>query len=140
MTFTLLIILLALDGRYPSWHWLLLLPVICLQFMMVTGIGLFFSALNVFVRDFGLLLPNILVMVLFLSPIFYSVESYPGAIRFWLKFNPFYLVAEGYRQPLIYSALPPLWQLGLLAAVSVGCFVGGLAYFRRLKSYFDAKL
>jgi ABC-type polysaccharide/polyol phosphate export permease len=140
VTFALLIILLAFDGRYPSWPWLILLPVICLQFMMVTGIGLFVSALNVFVRDVGLLLPNILVMVLFLSPIFYSVESYPQAIRFWLKFNPFYLVSEGYRQPLIHNAVPPLWQLALLTATSIGCFAGGLAYFRRLKGYFDAKL
>jgi homopolymeric O-antigen transport system permease protein len=140
VAFGLLVVLLAFDNRYPGAAWLLIPLVLALQFMLVTGIALFLSAVNVFVRDMALILPNLLVVVLFASPIFYPVDAFPPALQTWVRLNPFYLIADCYRQPLIYGQFPDSRELGLLGAVALGAFVAGLSYFRRLKGYFDAML
>lgn len=114
--------------------------VIVLQLLFVSGIGLFLAALNVFVRDTALALPSVLTMLLFASPIFYPLSAYPPIAQAILKFNPFYVLAECYRAPLLTGSLPPFWMLTYLAAVSIVLIAGGLWWFRRLKSFFDTRL
>jgi len=140
VSFLLLAVLLALGGHAPTAAWLIIPLVLVLQFTLITGLGLFLGAINVFVRDVTQILPNLLVVLLFASPIFYSVDAFPEGLQFWVQLNPFYLVSNGYRVPLMYGVLPPLWQLALLTAIALAMQVGGLAYFRRLKGYFDARL
>ena len=62
VSFALVIILKLASGGPPSLAWLTLPVVVVLQFLFVSGIGLFLSALNVFVRDTVLVLPNLLTL------------------------------------------------------------------------------
>jgi lipopolysaccharide transport system permease protein len=57
-----------------------------------------------------------------------------------LQFNPFYVIAECYRTPILNGTLPKLSMLAFLALVSAAVFLGGLWWFRRLKSFFDTRL
>ena len=135
-----LAILMVVDGIAPSWRWLYIVPVIALQFVMLIGIGLFLSALNVFIRDVAMALPNLLLMILFSSPIFYPIEAFPRVAQAVSRFNPFYVITEGYRQPLLHDRLPPSWTLLYLAVVAVVSLFVGLTVFRRAKGFFDARL
>lgn len=54
--------------------------------------------------------------------------------------NTFYIITEGYRQPLIYHRIPGVLGLVYLAAVSVGLDAYGLRVFGRLKKYREARL
>lgn len=119
----------------------LILPIsIFLQLLFVSGFGLFLAALQVFLRDTALALPSILTMLLFASPIFYPITSYPEGVRPFLIYNPFYIMAELYRSPIMVGELPPLWMLIYLGVLSAGLFASGLWWFRRLKSFFDTRL
>lgn len=113
---------------------------IVLQLVFVAGLGLFLSALQVFVRDTALALPSVLTILLFASPIFYPVSAYPAPIQAILVFNPFYVIAECYRAPLLTGSFPPLWMLAYLTLVSAVLISAGLWWFRRLKSFFDTRL
>src|SRR2546427_562767 len=113
---------------------------IVFQVLFISGLGLFLAALNVFVRDVFLVLPNVLLLVLFASPIFYPIEAFPSVIRPLVLFNPFYVVTEAYRAPLIRHSLPLLWTLVYLVILAVLVFWAGLGFFRRLKSFFDSRL
>ena len=118
-----------------------LLPfVILLQLVFVSGLGLFLAALNVFLRDTALALPSVLTILLFASPIFYPLTSYPQQVQVYLVYNPFYVLAECYRAPILTGRLPPLWMVAYLTAISALLFRGGLWWFRRLKSFFDTRL
>jgi lipopolysaccharide transport system permease protein len=127
-------------GLWPRAAMLALPLTILLQFTLVAGLGLFLGALNVFVRDTALALPNILTLILFASPIFYSLTAYPEAARLILKYNPLYVISECYRAPIIDGRFPPVWMIVYLAFVSAIVFGSGLWWFRRLKSFFDARL
>jgi lipopolysaccharide transport system permease protein len=130
----------VLSGTRPSLSWLAILPVLLFQFVFITGIGLCLAAVNVFVRDTALVLPNVLMIVLFSSPIFYPLSEFPGVLQGVLQFHPFQVIAEGYRQPLLYRAWPAPWSLVYLAVLSATAFLGGLVFFRKLKGYFDARI
>ncbi|MGY3534256.1 lipopolysaccharide transport system permease protein [Bradyrhizobium embrapense] len=133
-------ILFVVSGQAPS-PALLVLPIsLFLGMMFVAGLGLFLAALNVFVRDTSLALPNVLTLLLFASPIFYPISSYPAGLGKLLQFNPFYVIAALFRAPIIDGALPPLWMVVYLAVVTTIVFAAGLMWFRRLKSSFDARL
>jgi lipopolysaccharide transport system permease protein len=133
-----LVALLALTGTRPSLSWLAIVPVLLLQFVFIIGIGLCLAAMNVFVRDTAL--PNVLMLVLFSSPIFYPVSEFPKVLQGAMQFHPLQVIAEGYRQPLLYRAWPAPWSLAYLAVLSATAFLGGLVFFRRLKGYFDARI
>jgi lipopolysaccharide transport system permease protein len=98
------------------------------------------GSLNVFLRDTALVLPNVLTILLFASPIFYQLSAYPPALQKVLVFHPFYVIAEGYRAPILNGALPPSWMLVYLTVISCLVFWAGLLWFRRLKSFFDTRL
>jgi lipopolysaccharide transport system permease protein len=132
--------LLAFERRTPNASWLILPVVTVLQFFVIAGIGLVLAGINVFVRDTALVLPNVLTLLLFASPIFYPVASFPRAVQTAVQLNPFYVIAEGYRDPVINGVLPPLWSLVYLAALAAVLFLAGLAFFRRLEPHFDARL
>jgi len=135
-----LMVLIIADGRWPEWSWLLLVPAMVVQFLLVIGIGFFLSAINVFVRDISAVLPNVLLLVLFFSPIFYPVSAFPPVLQKLAVLNPFYIISEMYRQPLLHGAIPPLWSIVYVSLVSLAVFLVGLQAFRRLKPYFDSRL
>lgn len=120
---------------------LITLPIVIgLQLLFVSGIGLFLGALNVFLRDTSLALPSVLTMLLFASPIFYPLSSYPAVAQAILIYNPFYVLAECYRAPILAGNLPHLWMIAYLTLLSAALIAGGLWWFRRLKSFFDTRL
>lgn len=136
----ILVALIALDGRAPGLSWLVMAPVLVLQSLFVAGLGLILGAVNVFMRDVSLALPSILTMCLFLSPIFYPIETFPENVQEVVQWNPFYVIANGYRSPILDNQPPPLVQLVYLAILSVVMFAIGLWVFRRLKTYFHGRL
>jgi lipopolysaccharide transport system permease protein len=140
VSFGVMTLLLALARQAPTPALVVIPWVIAIQVVFVSGIGLFLAALNVFVRDTALVLPNVLTALLFASPIFFSLAAYPERLRPLLIYNPFYVLTECYRQPILNGQLPPLWMGVYLVVVSALVFVGGLWWFRRLKSFFDTRL
>ena len=135
-----LTVIMAVTGHAPHWTWIVIPLIAVLQLLLVAGFAFYLASINVFVRDTVLVLPSLLLLSLFASPIFYQVSAYPAVVQNIVSLNPIYLIAEGYRQPIIYRSLPPLGGTLLLAGMSVAVFISGLRFFRRLKPYFDARL
>jgi ABC-type polysaccharide/polyol phosphate export permease len=140
VSMALVLVLQLVGGEAPKWTLIALPFAMLIQLVFISGIGMFLAALNVFVRDTALILPNFLTMILFASPIFYVITAYPAPIRAFLAYNPFYILAELYRVVVVDGELPTLWMVSYMVAVSIIVFVGGLWWFRRLKSFFDTRL
>lgn len=133
-------VLFIFKGQNPLVGILFSLPIVVCQQVLIIGIVLFLSSLNVFVRDVSLILPNILLMLLFATPIFYSLESFPLALQKVSIYNPFYLICEGYRKAILHNSFLSIKQFIYLSGVSISLFLMGLRFFRKLKSYFDSRL
>ncbi|TAL11928.1 MAG: ABC transporter permease [Nitrospirae bacterium] len=135
-----LAVLLFADGNTLTWHAAFGVVVAALQFSFIIALGFFMSAITVFVRDFGFALPNILMAILFATPIFYPVQSTPAVMQTISAANPFYIIAEGYRRSFIYHLAPDAGGLLYVGGLSLALALVGLRLFRRCKGNFEARL
>ncbi|MEJ8835236.1 ABC transporter permease [Ramlibacter sp. AN1133] len=133
-------VLMVVDGNMPSWHALAAIPGILLTFAFVAALGLGLAALTVFVRDVSVMLPNLLMMVLFASPIFYPLDAMPRLLQVVAAWNPFFLLAEFVRAPLVFHRIPPLSQWLYVAALTAVLGYFTLTLFRRLKGNLSSML
>ena len=110
------------------------------QFAFAVALGMWLSVIAVFIRDVVQILPTLLTILMFMTPIFYPFESMPEIIRQASFANPLYQIAEGYRSILLYNRMPDLIGLGYVALISAMIFHFGLRAFRRAKGLFDSAL
>lgn len=135
-----LLIIMPIDGNIPSWHVVWIPLLIFLQFFLIMSLGIWLAAVNVFVRDLSLIMPTILTIILYMTPIFYPIESMPQVVQKLSSFNPFYLIAEAYRLTLIHHQSPGLAGLAYIFVLAIILFISGLSAFRRVKGLFDSAL
>ncbi|AUJ23972.1 MULTISPECIES: ABC transporter permease [Virgibacillus] len=97
----IVIIILNLTG-YPISIYYLQLPIFILGgYFFIFALSLITSTLNTIIRDLQMLLQAMLRMVLYMAPILWSHDSLPEQIVILLKLNPLYYLVEGYRASLI---------------------------------------
>ena len=122
--------------RWPISVKLLWLPVFGLAAVLATaGVGLTLSALNVSFRDVKYVVPFIIQMGIFVTPVIYPIHYVPGHWRMLMGLNPMTGVVLGFRYSLLGSAAQ--WSImGLSLAVSLAIFVVGLLIFRRMERRF----
>jgi ABC-type polysaccharide/polyol phosphate export permease len=130
---------------FPSYLsvWLVLIPVVAaVQFLFTLAASMFLSATNVFYRDVGNVIRNLLRLVFYISPSLYSLDQVKHLtdknrlLDLAFTLNPFTTLLESYRS-LIYYGQPPDWfALGTLAAVSAVLLLVGVYFFKRLEPAF----
>jgi lipopolysaccharide transport system permease protein len=92
----------------------ILFPLILVCFIPVLlGLGWLLSALGVIVRDIGQLTGMLSHTLLFMTPIFYSIEAAPPLLQNLLKLNPLTFIVEQFRLILFYGQMPALTGLAM---------------------------
>lgn len=119
----------AIEGIAFSWHFLMLLyPTVLLVFFNL-GLGLILSALYVFFRDMQYLWGILSQLIMWLSAIFYSIESFSETVQNLFLLNPLYLFIRYFRKIVIDGAVPTLqFHLLMLADVLIIFAVGAWMY------------
>lgn len=116
---------------------LLFLPLILLiQVLLIMGMGLLLSSMNVFFRDVQSLLALIIQVWFYASPIIYPVDVVPSQLRVFYFLNPMAGILESYRAVLLYQSLPPLLPLLLAGLEALLLLVVGYAFFKRMELVF----
>jgi ABC-2 type transport system permease protein/lipopolysaccharide transport system permease protein len=112
------------------------LPLLVLLVFAV-GVGLFASAVIVYLRDVRFVLPLVLQVGLFLTPIGYAMTLVPEQWQLAYSFvDPVAPVVDTLRRCLLLDAAPHWSQLGAAAATAVVVLVGGWLTFKRLEPGF----
>jgi lipopolysaccharide transport system permease protein len=110
----------------------LALPAFLLLVLVVsTGLTLWLAALNVRYRDFRYVVPFLVQVGLFLSPVGFSSAVVPDAWRLVYALNPMVGVIEGFRWCLINDYQLDGGELALGVGISLLILTSGFAYFRR---------
>jgi homopolymeric O-antigen transport system permease protein len=129
----LFLVIAAAYGRYPTWRFAFVPPLLAVAFFLTLGISLFLSATNVRYRDVGQALPFIVQLWFFLSPIAYLLQT-PGHSWETLiqALNPLVGLILAFRWALLATPQPH----GLLVAsivIAFGALVAGGIHFTRLE-------
>jgi lipopolysaccharide transport system permease protein len=123
--------------RVPWRPALLAIPLLTvLAVLAALAVGLWTSALNVKYRDVQYLMPFLMQVWLFASPVAYSATLVRGRVwQFLYGLNPLAGIIEGFRWAIIGSPAPGIMVLPSLA-VTAALLAGGIVYFRRMEAAF----
>ncbi|MBT8492730.1 MAG: ABC transporter permease, partial [Deltaproteobacteria bacterium] len=123
-------------GHSLSWTAIALVPLLVVQLILVVGLALFNSAVNVRYRDIKYIVPLGIQLWMFVSPVIYSLAEVPEHLRGLYLLNPVAGLVDGYRTALIHHQLPDWTNVGTSAGVSVAILLFGWWYFRRVEITF----
>jgi ABC-type polysaccharide/polyol phosphate export permease len=126
--------------------WTLALPaIVVVQVVLVTGLALLLSALNVFYRDTELVLEVGITAWFFLTPIFYELELLPNrflGIDVWrlvYTLNPMATLVTDYRYILLYD-YPVIRHTLISLATALALLAIGWTFFRRTSARFSEEI
>jgi lipopolysaccharide transport system permease protein len=133
----ILIALMVWYGQWPGWQILTLPLFTLLAFIAAMGCGIWIAALNVTYRDFAYVIPFILQLGLYISPVGFASSIVPGQWRLLYSLNPMVSVIDGFRWAII-GGNSELYLPGFLlsCAVIALLLVTGIAHFRRTEKTF----
>ena len=140
IAFLVLVGLMVYYGVTPTWAIVLLPAFLLLAVLTALGFGLWLSALNVRYRDINYLIPFLVRVWMYLTPVIYGSTIIPERFRFLLSLNPMTGVVEGFRWALLGNRLADARPPGVLFAVSIAVtllvLVGGVLFFRHTEDTF----
>jgi lipopolysaccharide transport system permease protein len=123
---------LFLFKRSPDVTWLYGFPLLLvISLMMIYGISLILSSINLFFRDLERLTTIILNFTFYFTPILYPIEQIPEGYRKYIALNPAAPIIVSWRELILYNRLEPVYLL-ISAAYAVVFFAIGYSIYRRL--------
>jgi len=133
---TLLLALVVGFGYGVNRYWFWLPVVWGLEVVFVCGLGLVFSAMNVYVRDMRYVVESFNTVMFWLVPIFYPFSAIPKRFQEIYQFNPVAALVLACRNILLEGKAPPNSLLIKLSISSLLMLAFGSAVFRWMKRGF----
>jgi len=133
-----LAILMVVYQVTPTWQIVLLPFLVLLALVTAFGVALWLAALNVLYRDVQYIIPFMIQLWMFLSPVMYptsKIATYPEWVQLIYNLNPMTGVIGGFRWAL-FGQQPPTGMFWVSAVMVLVVLVGGLYYFRRMERFF----
>lgn len=134
---TLVLGLLLAFYRIPP-HWtLVFLPVFyALTLIAALGLGVILAAVTVFFRDLKHIIPFIVQVMMYVTPVFFTIDpTIPPKYRWIMSLNPMFGITDAFRASVL--GLPIQWDCLLISSgVAIGLLTFGLFYFRRNERLF----
>nr|WP_263012938.1 ABC transporter permease [Ancylothrix sp. D3o] len=116
---------------------LLLIPVLMILVMILAaGMGTLLASLNVRYRDFRYVMPFLIQIWLYASPIVYPVSIVPESARLWYYLNPMAGLIEAFRYAVTGQGGFSWLGLGISALISLILFSLGFSVFRQVERSF----
>jgi lipopolysaccharide transport system permease protein len=139
----ILIVLMIFFQFNPGWRIVCLPLFLLLAFIAAMGVGLWMAALNVKYRDFKFVVPFIVQLGIYVSPVAFSSDLIqrssiiPPALKFIYTLNPMVGVIDGFRWCLLGGDTNiNFYGLAISTILSVLLFIIGLSYFRKTERTF----
>lgn len=130
LLFICMVVIFLLLGHHFSLIIFWLFPMTILLAAFSLGVGLVLGVLNVFARDLGQVVPIILQMLFWFTPIVYPASIIPEDYRHWLALNPMYYFIDAYHDLIVYGRAPQIEGLLIIGVLTVLFLILSLFLFR----------
>lgn len=115
---------------------LLLVAAFGFELLLLVGPTLILASLNPFFRDLSQILPPVLMVAFYVTPILYPESLVPAWAAPLLTFNPMRDVIALFRAALFGMPVPPWRRLGIEIAAFIVLGFAGRQFYRRLRPAF----
>lgn len=132
---SILLLFLFFFGIPVSWNLAFFPLILVIQVMFIYGLALIISALTVQFRDLQQMVPNLLLIWFFLTPIIYPITMVPEEIRNVIALNPVAYLIMSYQDIFFYNRPPSLSGLTIVAALSCILIVCGFSFFETRREF-----
>lgn len=136
ISFIILLLLMICYAHPPSLKLLSIPLFMSLAILVSLGVTFIISALNVKYRDFRYVLPFILQLGLYISPVGFSSTIIPDGWRLLYSINPMVGVIDGFRWAILDNTSLYLPGFCLSITVACGLFLFGFKFFRNMERQF----
>jgi len=135
-----IILFLLFYDKYPSITWLYGIPLLIIPtFLVIYGLSLAVSSVNLFFRDLQYLMALLLTILFYLTPIFYTIKFVPEKYRYLIYINPFTPLITNWRSLFMQNAIN--WNDYLLSLIyGLLVFAVGYLIYNKLKDRFAEML
>lgn len=133
MALVLVALVVYHHGHVPA-SFALLPALLVLQVLLALGLVMPLAVLSAFYADVQHALPVLLMVLFYVSPVFYPAKLVPEGVRHLYLLNPVAGLLTLYHQVLWEGRFPPLEQACAIATVAVASFFLGYAIFNRYKA------
>jgi homopolymeric O-antigen transport system permease protein len=137
IAFAVLLVMMLCYGVAPGWG-ILVVPALILGLMVAAvGVGTMLAALTVAYRDFRYVVPFMVQLWMFATPIIYlQAEAISPRLRVVLPLNPAYGLISGFRRAMLGG--PVEWPALIVSGtVGVLLLLAGVLYFRQVERSFS---
>jgi lipopolysaccharide transport system permease protein len=124
------------QGIVPNIRWLLLPVLVVILIIFSLGVALWISALNVPYRDIGRMLPLVLQIGFYASPIFYPFSIVQPPLKWIAMLNPMAGVISFARWLFFNQQTFPATEFVITLVASILLFITGAFVFRRIEDQF----
>ena len=131
LTLVVFFVFCIIDGITFSFKFfMLIIPIVCLLIFNI-GIGMILSALFVFFKDIQYLWTVFAQLLMYMSAIFYTIDTFPPLIQNVFHINPVYVFISYFRQIVLDGKIPSLpFHLLMLGYTVIAALIGALIYKR----------
>ena len=131
-----ILLIMVVPTAFFGWHLLYLPVAIAGLFTFCVMIAWLFSAAAVLVPDVAQVINILLLLLMFVSPVGYSIDMVPERARVLVYLNPLTYLIEAFRYALLGMRVLPFWTDAVfIASCLVGASLTGTV-FRRLSPMF----
>lgn len=137
MAFILFGVILIIYKQQVSWIALFIWPIAIIVSVIATlGLGAWLAALNVKYRDFRYVIPFLVQVLFFLTPVIYPISliKYP-LLQYLLVCSPMYAAMELFRFPLV-DVMPDFYFISISLLSSLILLLVGILYFNKTEDFF----
>ena len=136
ISLVVLIAVMIVTGA-PFYMSLLYSPIPLFFLLVLTmGVGLILATLTTFFTDIKYLYGVLIMLLSFMTPLFYPIEIIPEQFLFFFKINPLYAAVSSFRDIVLYGAFPQTKFLLYLIITSIFALVLGIYLFYRYQDEF----
>lgn len=118
----------------------LLVPLLAVQLVLLAGLAWITAAASVYLRDVPNAVGLLLLLMFYITPVYFSLGKVPPQYASLLEVNPMATLLESYRAVLLGDPFPGVLRFGITVAVSIALAGAGLILFRRLEPGFVDEL
>ena len=140
LTLPITILGLYISGIGLTWHILLLPIILIVQFIFTYSLTLIFAGLNVFARDIEQLLNNLLFVWMYITPVVFSIDMVPNALKIIFYLNPMLYIINAYRDLLYYNKCFDIKAILIVLVVSLILVIIAQFIFNKLSKRFVEEL
>jgi ABC-type polysaccharide/polyol phosphate export permease len=129
-----------ITGRPVTWALLWVFPLVLLFTVLAAGLCMLVAALQVYFRDLKSLLPYVLRVWLYASPVLYYASRVPERYKWLLVANPLAAPLSAWSDVLHGGHTPATWTLIVGPAWAIVIFAGSLLFFMSREREFAVRL